>query len=81
MVRTTKQPEATDTTDPFVTIQGLLDDTRKALPERADLRRAFTIAGLQLIRTECERLTADLEDRRQEFRFDRSAADTEQQPY
>lgn len=66
------------TTEPYAAIKNLLDDAAKALPERADLRRVTTIAGLRLISAECERLAADLEDRSREFRF--SSAENEQ-PY
>lgn len=69
------KPEA-NTADPFVTIQTLLDATRKALPEQPDLRRAFSIAGLRVISAECEKVAAELEDRRKEFRFSEN-----EQPY
>jgi hypothetical protein len=65
---------------PFAGIRSLLDDAEKTLPERQDLGRAITIASLRVVIAECETAIADLEDRRGEFHFNRSAA-ADEQPY
>jgi hypothetical protein len=81
MPKNTKQPDVTNgAADPFAAIQTLIDATRQSLPAQPDLRRAFTIAGLRVVSAACERAAGELEDRRGEFRFDRSAVDAEQ-PY
>ena len=70
------KPEFKTAASPFAGIRSLLDDAEKTLPERQDLRRAYTIAGLRVVISECETAIADLEDRKREFHF----SETEQ-PY